>query len=98
MFHIFIFQEFEKITGMEEEGNIISMSSKESSDAQLIHNEDTIELSDYNEVRILYLSWQQGDYNISMQNNTHFLFFVSFVIKQVNSENKNISSQRCYLL
>ena len=55
MFHIFIFQEFEKITGMEEEGNIISMSSKESSDAQLIHNEDTIESSDHNEVIILYV-------------------------------------------
>ena len=29
MFHIFIFQESEKITDMEEEGNVISISSEE---------------------------------------------------------------------
>ena len=37
-----------------EEGNAISisMSSKESADAQMIHKEDTITFSDHNEVRI----------------------------------------------
>ena len=39
----------------EKEGNAISisMSSKESADTQMIHNEDTIKCSDHNEVRIL---------------------------------------------
>ena len=46
------------IDGLEKEGNInsISMSSKECSDDQLIHNEDTIESSDYDEVIILYIT------------------------------------------